>query len=111
MGTWRYIGLLAAGIAGVAGYAYLDSEVRTVVVTGKFVENVQMRRGRTADRFVLRTDGGDLPILNFPLIGYTMGAEEVYGAITPGNAVQVRIGQWPPRLLGENGKLYIFTVY
>ena len=111
MGTWKYIAILSVLIAGVAGYAYAESEVRAVVVTDKYVETVHMRRGRTGKRFVIATRQGAFPILKFPLIGYTSGVEDVYAAITPGETVQVRIAQWPPRLLGDNGKLHILTVY
>jgi hypothetical protein len=111
MSTWKYIAFLIAAIAGVAGYAYADSEVRTVVVTAKTIQNVQMRRGRTAKRFILKTSQGDLPILKFPLIGYTTGVEDIYAAIVPGNSIKVRIAQWPPEILGDRGKPHILAVY
>lgn len=111
MDTWKYIGVLLAFIASVAGYAYSDSDVRTVVVTGKYIQDVEMRRGRSEQRFVVRTDDGDLPILKFPLIGYATGVEGIYAAITPGTSIQVRVAQWPPRLLGDQGKPHILTVY
>ncbi len=57
------------------------------------------------------TDEGDFPILKFPLIGYTAGAEDVYAAIVPGTSIQERVAQWPPRLLGDKGKPHILTVY
>ena len=91
MGTWKYIGVLTVFVAGVAGYAYAEPEVLTVVVTDKYINDVQMRRGRP----VVATDEGDFPILKFPLIGYIAGAKDVYAAIVPGTSMQVRVAQWP----------------
>ena len=110
MDTWQYIGIPAVFILGVMGFAYSESEVRTVVIADKFVEDVQGQRG-TSRRYVLRTHEGDLPILNFPLIGYTFGSDEVYSAVVPGSSIEVRIAQWPPRILGNGGKPHILTVY
>ena len=111
MGTWKYIGVLSAAIAGVAGYAYADSEVQTVMVTGKYTQDGQMRRGRTATQYVVRTTHGDLPILKFPVIGYSSGVEDVYTGITPGHSLTVRVAQWPPRLIGDKGRKHILAVY
>lgn len=110
MSTWQYSGILAVFILGVMGVAYSESEVRTVLVADKFVEDVQGRRG-TSTRYVLRTHEGDLPILSFPLIGYTYGTDEVYSAVVPGSSIQVRVAQWPPRLLGNGGRPHILAVY
>jgi len=107
-----YIGILASCIVGTAAYTYADSERRTVVVKGKYVENVRGRWGRTSERLVLRTSAGDLPILEFPLIGYLWGAEDIYATIETGETIDVRLGPWPPRLMtGAPGPMRIMEVY
>lgn len=111
MGTWKYIGVLAVFIVGVSGYAYAQSEVMTVVVTDKYIEDVPMRRGRTGQRYVLVTNEGDLPILKFPVLGYTSGVEDVYAGLVPGTSVKVRVAKWPPEILGDRGKSHILAVY
>lgn len=112
MSNALYIGILASFIVGTAAYTYVDSERRTVVVEGKYVENVRGRWGRTLERLVLRTSAGDLPILKFPLIGYLWGAEDIYTAIETGERIEVRLGSWPPRLInGGTGTLKIMKVY
>ena len=112
MNNTLYIGILALFIAGTATMTYADSERRSVVVESKYVENVRGRWGRTLEQLVLRTSAGDLPMLQFPVIGYLWGAEDVYAAITPGDRIEVRIGPWPPRLInGNDGPLAIMKVY
>lgn len=112
MSNALYVGVLAIFIVGTAAYTYADSERRTVVVEGKYVENVRGRWGRTSERLVLRTSVGDLPILQFPLIGYLWGAEDVYAAIETGETIDVRLGPWPPRLMsGDAGPMRIMEVY
>lgn len=111
MGTWQYIGILAAFIIGIAGLAYAESDIRTVYVTGKYVEDVSGRRGRTSKRYVLRTDEGDLPILKFPVIGYTSGADTAYANVSAGSSIKVRVSHWPPRFLGQHGRNHILAVY
>lgn len=112
MNNALYIGILALFVAGTATMTYADSERRSVVVEGKHVENVQGRWGRTSERLVLRTSAGDMPILQFPVIGYLWGADDVYAAIAPGERIEVRIGPWPPRLInGDDGPLAIMKVY
>ena len=112
MSNALYIGILASFIVGTAAYTYADSERRTVVVEGKYVENVRGRWGRTSDRLVLRTSAGDLPILKFPVIGYLWGADDIYAAVETGEQIEVRLGPWPPRLIsGGTGPLKIMEVY
>jgi len=112
MSNALYIGILASLIVGTAAWTYAASERRTVVVEGKYVENVRGRWGRTSERLVLQTSVGDLPILTFPLIGYLWGAEDIYAAIETGERIEVRLGPWPPRLMsGSKGPLKIMEVY
>ena len=111
MSTWHYIGILAAFVVGAAGLAYAESDVRTVYVTGKYVEDVSGRRGRTSKRYILRTDEGDLPILKFPVLGYASGADAVYAGISTGSSIEVRISHWPPRFLGQHGRNHILAIY
>ncbi len=112
MSNALYVGILATFIVGTAAYTYAESERRTVVVEGKYVENVRGRWGRTSERLVLRTSAGDLPILEFPLIGYLWGAEDIYAAIETGETIDVRLGPWPPRLMtGGTGPMRIMEVY
>lgn len=107
-----YIGILLFFIGGTAGYTYAESERRSVVVEGKYIKTVKGRWGRSSDRLVLRTSEGDLPILQFPLIGYLTGAEEVYAAIGPGDEINIRVGPWPPLAIdGHPGPLNIMEVY
>lgn len=112
MNNALYIGILILFIVGTAVVTYADSERRTVVVESKYVENVRGRWGRASERLVLRTSAGDLPILQFPLIGYLWGAEDIYAAMAPGDRIDVRVGPWPPRLInGGTGPLKIMNVY
>jgi hypothetical protein len=93
------------------GYVYAQSDVRTVVVTGKHTEETSGRSGRTGTRYVIETAGGRLPLLKFPIIGYGTGAEEAYKAVTPGQQLKVRVGFWPPVQLGAPGKPHIMAIY
>lgn len=93
------------------GYIFAESEVHTVQVTGKHLEDGRGRRGTTTTRYVIETDQGALPILAFPIIGYSFGAEDVYAEISPGDRLEVRLGQWPPGILGNQGRTYIMTVF
>ena len=112
IGTFKYIGVLLAFIGGTMGYVYAQSEVRTVVVTGKHTEEAHGRRGRTTTRYVIETSEGQLPILKFPVIGYSSGADDVYSAIAPGQSLTVRVGPWPPPLIDtNNSRQHIMAVY
>ena len=111
MSQAKNIGLLSVFILTVMGVTFATSEVRTVVVSGKFIEDVEMRRGRSAARYVLKTSEGDLPLLKFPLIGHAFDVEDVYDAVHAGDSIDVRIGHWPPQFLGGGGRRQIMTVY
>lgn len=107
-----YLGILVIFIAGTAAFAYAGSDRRTVVVEGKYVKTLSGRLGRISERLVLRTSAGELPILQFPLIGYLSGAEDLYASISSGDEIDVRVGPWPPRMItGDAGPLNIMEVY
>jgi hypothetical protein len=93
------------------GYVFAESEVRTIHVTGKRLEDGRGRHGTTTTRYVIETEQGALPILTFPIIGYSLGAEDVYAGISAGDQLEVRVGQWPPGMLGNSGRTYIMTVF
>ena len=106
-----YIVFLLAFIGVSTGYVFVNSEVRTVQVTGKRLEDSRGRHGTTATRYVIETDQGAFPILTFPIIGYMVGAEDAYAGIMPGQKIEVRLGQWPPELLGSNGRPHIMSIF
>lgn len=103
-----YILFLLAIIGGAAGYVYVTSDVMTVQVTGKRVEVGQGRK-RDFNLYVLDTDKGSFPILQFPVIGYFSGVDEIHAGIAPGSTHEVRIGQWPPPIVSE-GRAYILSI-
>jgi hypothetical protein len=112
MNNALYIGALALFVAGTAVMTYAESKRQSVVVEGKHVEHVRGRWGRTSERLVLRTSAGEMPILQFPVIGYFWGADDVYAAVALGDEIEVRIGPWPPRLInGSGGPPAIMKVY
>ena len=104
----QYIALLLAFIGATMGYVYAGSEVQTVQVTGKRTEEGRGRRGPVT-RLIVETDAGDLQILEFPVIGYTFGAEDVHAEIRPGSTLEVRVGPWPP--VGAHSRPHIMAVY
>lgn len=103
-----YIALLLVLIGGAAGYVYLTSEVMTVTVTGKRIETVEGRK-RPIDLHVVDTNKGSFPILQFPVIGYFSGVEDVHAGISPGDTLTIRVGQWPPAIIRE-GRAYIMSI-
>ncbi|MGH1481854.1 MAG: hypothetical protein ACRBM6_24500 [Geminicoccales bacterium] len=106
------LGLLATLILCLGTLTYAGSERRSVLVEGKYVKSMTGRGGSISERLVLRTSAGDLPILEFPLIGYLSGAEKLYASILPGDSIDVRIAPWPPRMFnGASGPLNIMEVY
>ena len=109
-GNARYIALLLVFIGSALGYVYAGSEVQTVHVTGKRTEEARGRRGTTT-RWIVETDQGELQLLQFPVIGYAFGVEDVYAEISPGSSIRVRVGQWPPGILGSHARPHIMTVY
>ncbi|MFM1813669.1 MAG: hypothetical protein RLZ98_364 [Pseudomonadota bacterium] len=111
LGNAKYIAVLLAFIGSAIGYVYAGSEVQTVHVSGKHTADGSDRKGRTTTRLVIETDKGNLPILKFPVIGYTFGADEIYDSISPGQSLQVRVGQWPPQFMSSHAKPHILAVY
>ena len=105
-----YILALVAFIGGSMGYVFATSEVRTVTVVGKHIEEGRSRRGRV-DVHIVETDAGNLRILKFPVIGYAYGADDVYAGIRSGSSLKVRIGQWPPAVISSHAKPHIMAVY
>lgn len=103
-----YIVFLLVLIAGGAGYVRFTSEQLTARVTGKHVETAQGRK-RSFELHVVETDKGSFPILQFPIIGYFSGVENVYAGISPGEIVEIRVGQWPPAIIAE-GRSYIMSI-
>ena len=106
-----YILALIVFIGGSMGYVFAESEVRKVYVTGKHLEDGRGRRGTTTTRYVIETEQGAFPILTFPIIGYSLGAEDVYAGISSGDQIEVRVGQWPPGILGNSGRTHIMAVF
>ncbi len=111
MGLWKYIGLLAVLIGAAMGYVYMGSDVQTVQVTGKRIEEGRGRRGRTTERLIVDTDIGPLQILKFPLIGYSYGADEVHANIQVGRPLTVRVGKWPPEIISSHARPHIMAVH
>ena len=111
LGNAKYIAVLLAFIATAMGYVYAGSELQDVHVTGKHIEQGRTSKNRPATSFVIQTDKGDLPILKFPIIGYSFGAEEVYESISTGQSLRVRVGQWPPEIISAHARPYIMAVY
>ena len=107
---WYIVGLIAL-IGGVMGYVYFSSEVRTVQVTGKRIEEGRSRYGMSSEAYLIETDQGRMPILKFPIIGYAFGAEDVYDSIKAGSSIQVRVGKWPPSVISNNAKPHVMAVY
>lgn len=105
-----YILVLLAFVLGAAAFVYGTSEVVTVQVHGKSIEQAQGARRETT-LYVIDTDRGRLPLLRFPLIGYMTGVEETYAGIAKGSRISVRIGMWPPTFLGGYSKPYIMAVH
>jgi hypothetical protein len=103
-----YILLLLAVIGGALAYVHLASRVINITVTATSVEAAQGRRG-TFDLYVIQTNQGSFPILKFPLVGYMGDIEELHQAIKPGDKLDLRIGTWPPPIIGE-GRDYIFDI-
>ena len=106
-----YFALLIAFIGGVMGYVYFTSEIHTVQITGKRIEEGRSRYGSTSDVYVLMTDQGRMPILKFPIIGYVFGVEDVYNGIRSGSTIQVRVGNWPPSVMGRGPNPHIMAIY
>ena len=103
-----YIVFLLAVIGAAAGYVHVTSERMTVQVTGKHVETAQGRK-RSFDLYVVDTDKGSFPILQFPLVGLWSGVDEVHAGISAGETLNVRVGRWPPPVVAE-GRPYILSI-
>ncbi len=106
-----YIVFLLVVIGGVAGYTYFDSEVRTLEVRGKHMEEGSSRRGIASSRYVIETDQGEFRLLTFPLLGFTFGAEEVYDGIQSGSTITARIGRFPPAIVNSSARPQIMAIY
>ncbi len=106
-----YIVVLIALIGGVMGYVYFSSEVRTVQVTGKRIEQGRSRYGMSSEVYLIETNQGRMPILKFPVIGYAFGAKDAYDSIRAGSSIQVRVGKWPPAVINSNARLHVMAVY
>ncbi len=52
-----------------------------------------------------------MPILKFPIIGYSFDAEEVYAGMSPGVSLKIRIGQWPPGIISSYARPHILSIY
>lgn len=107
-----YVAGLVVFILAATGYVYATSEVQRVVVTGKHVETARGRRG-DVELYVLDTNRGALPILQFPLIGYWSGVDAVYEGVRAGTTIEARVGHWPPAFAarsGVPGRRYILSI-
>jgi hypothetical protein len=104
-----YIAALVAFLTGAVGYIYGTSEVHSVQVHGKSIEEGQGRRS-TVQLYVIETDQGRFPILKFPLIGYTSGVDQVHAGVVKGSTIRVRIGNWPPAFLGGHSRPFIMAI-
>ena len=105
-----YLLFLASAIACVMGWVFATSEIRTIEVSGKRMEENRSRRGLTGSRYVIETNEGDLRLLNFPIIGYMFGAEEVFAAVQSGARYEARIGTWPPPLMNAPSQPHILDL-
>jgi len=107
-----YILILVTLIGGVMGYSYFTSEVITVQVTGKRVEEGRSRYGMASTRFVIETqNNGRLSILKFPVIGFPFDAEYQFSRIRSGTEQTVRVGYFPPDVMGHGKRPQIMAVY
>ena len=107
---WYIIALIVL-IGGVMGYSFFTSELRSIKVTGKFVEDGRSRYGITSERFVIESEKGRYTILKFPLIGHAFDAQDVYDRIPIGETIEVRIGFFPPRVIHSTARPQIMAVY
>jgi len=104
-----YIAALAAFVAAAVAYVYATSEVYSVQVRGKSIEQAQGRRS-TVQLYVLETDRGRFPILQFPIVGYMSGVDQVHAGVVKGATITVRIGNWPPAFLGGHSRPYVMAI-
>lgn len=109
--NWKYLALLVAVIGAAIGYVYAGSEVRTIHVTGKYVKDGAGRRGLPTERLIVETKDGAMPILKFPILGYTFGANDAYTRLPSEGEARVRIGHWPPAIVSKYSKPHILRVY
>lgn len=106
-----YMIFLITVVGGAMGYVYGTSEVRTIEVIGKHIEEGRGRYGSSTEIYVIETNEGEMRLLKFPIIGYAFGVNTVYSQIKSGTSVQVRIGNWPPDLISSNSKPHVMDVY
>ncbi len=107
-----YILMLVMVIGGVMGYSYFTSEVITIQVTGKQEDVGRSRYGFSSTRYVIETmNNGRLALLKFPLIGFAFDAKQQYHRMTTGSEQTVRIGYFPPDVLGYGTRPQIMAVY
>lgn len=104
-----YVAVLASFVAGAVAYVYATSQVYSVQIRGKSIEEAQGRRSNV-QLYVLETDRGRFPILQFPLIGYMSGVDQVHAGVVKGSTINVRVGNWPPAFLGGHSRPYIMAI-
>ena len=93
------------------GYVYASSELRTLQVTGKHVIDAVGRRGLATERLIIETTEGDMPILKFPIIGYTYTANDAYRSVPSNGQIRARVSLWPPAIVSKYAKPYILSIY
>ncbi len=106
-----YIVALVAFIGGAMGYTQLTSEIQTLEVVGKYVEEGRSRYGMSSEVYVIETNMGHMPILKFPIIGHTFDSKEEYERIVAGSEIRVRVGFWPPNIFNNKARPQIMAVY
>ena len=110
--TPAYILLLVILIGGLMGYSYFTSEVVTIQVTGKRVEEGRSRYGMASKSFVIETENnGRMSILKFPVIGFPFDAEVQFNRMEAGSEQTVRVGKFPPDVMGHGTRAQIMAVY
>ena len=105
-----YVAILLLFVLGSVGYVHSTSDVVQVVVRNKSIETAQGIHTAT-EQYVIYTDRGPMPLLRFPVIGYTTGLEQTYESIAKGSKITVRAGKWPPQILGGHSKPVIMAVH
>ncbi len=52
-----------------------------------------------------------MPILKFPIIGYTYTANDAYRSVPNNGQIRARVSLWPPAIVSMYAKLHILSIY